>query len=155
NYTGERVTYGYDSAGVARSMLFSDGSSTRDLYKATTVDAFGRLRAANFSGATYAANYDDIGRRLLKQVTVTSAKAARSLGFPSYDALGRELQRTETGANATPTTFTSEYDSLGRLATSLSSGGPTPNNWSFSYDPLGNIKSLYDAVNPSGAASMS
>jgi RHS repeat-associated protein len=146
----ERVTYGYDSAGRPRSMLFSDGTSTQTLYQSTTVDPFGRLRQASFANSNYVANYADIGRRLPTDVMVSSSKGTRNVVFNRYDALGREITRTEQ----TPTggTLSVSYDALGRLSSSLKTNGPnTVAHWGFSYDPLGNVLALNDVVGTTGA----
>jgi len=150
NYRPERVTYGYDSAGRQRSMLFSDGTSTQTLYQSNTVDPFGRLRQASFANSNYVANYADIGRRLPTDVTVSSSKGTRNVVFNRFDAMAREVSRTEQ----TPTggTLSVSYDALGRLSTSLKTNGPnTVAHWGFSYDPLGNVLALNDVIGTTGA----
>src|SRR5262249_37145304 len=146
----ERVEYGYDSAFRQRSMLFSDGTSTQSLYKAGTIDPFGRLRAAQFADSAYAANYADTGRRLLKDVQVTSPTGSRSFAADSHDPMGRELSRTDNGIHTAVT-----YDPLGQLATSVkTSGASTLANWSFGYDAIGNVVSLHDYLG-NGTANIS
>ena len=151
NYLPERVDYGYDSAGQQRSMLYSDGSSTQALYKANLVDPFGRVRDATYGASTYYATYADTGRRLFKNSVVKALNGIRSVGVGSYDAVGRELSRTEQTRIGKPTT-TMTYDALGRLATSVQVNGTTTiGNRSFGYDALGNINDLHDYVGSLGA----
>jgi RHS repeat-associated protein len=141
-YKPERVEYGYDSAFRQRSMLFSDGETTQALFKVTNIDPFGRLLAAQFGNSTYSANYATSGRRLLKDVKVTSPMGSRSFGVNGYDVVGRELSRVDNGATTAVT-----YDALRQLATSVkTSGTSTLANWSFGYDPLGNVNNLQDYV---------
>lgn len=148
-YKPERVDYGYDSAGRARSMLFSDGTSTMPLYQGT-IDIFGRLRKARFGKASYGADYADVGRRLFKKSIVASGANTRSLTIDSYDAVGRELSRTEV--NPSGGTQTASYDALGRLdATIKFNGRPTLAKWAYGYDPLGNVLRLSDGVSTAGA----
>ena len=145
-YLPERVDYGYDSAGRARSMLFSDGSSTLPLYNATTVDPFGRVRVATLANTTYHADFADVGRRLPMDVKVTSASSSRSISFDHWDALGRELARSEESPISAGSTGRA-YDALGQLSSSTTySGGSTSSNWNYFYDALGNVTKLSDLV---------
>ena len=145
-YLPERVDYGYDSAGRTRSMLFSDGSSTLPLYKATTVDPFGRVREAQLAKTSYAAAFSDVGRRLPQEVKVVGASDVRYLSFDHWDSDGRELARTEENP-VSPGSTGMAYDALGRLASSTTTnGGSQTANWSYSYDPLGNLTKLSDLV---------
>ena len=154
-YTAERVDYGYDSAGRVHSMLYSDGTSSTALYTALSVDAWGRLRKGIFGETNYVAEYDNLGRRLFKSVAMSSAGQTRSVVVNSYDAVGRELSRTQQGR--TNGTTVSAYDALGRLATSVKSDPTTTPpttlaNWSYGYDALGNISGLNDYVGNKDAA---
>ena len=161
-YQAEQVDYGYDSAGRPRSMLFSDGTSSQPLYQASTVDPFGRIRAASFGNTSYAANYADVGRRLFLDYTVSSSQGTRHYGHlfglangsQPYDAVGRELSRTEIkGIGSTGPMTTYAYDALGRLASTLvRNGATTQSSRSFSYDPLGNTLALGDEVGTADAA---
>jgi len=145
-YATERVDYDYDSASRLRWMWFSNGQTTQELYNADQLDPFGRVRHAMFGATTYAANYFDVGRRLPKSVNVASTLGTRTIEFDGFDAVGRELSRAETVPNAGGTT-TSTYDALGRLVKSVRVlGTSTKHNWSFNYDPLGNMTSLANTV---------
>jgi RHS repeat-associated protein len=152
-YRPEQVSYGYDSAGRLRSTSYSDGTITEPIYLAQTRDPLGRIRAATFGKATYAASYADVGRRLLQSVSVSSPFGSRQVAFNGYDPLGRELSRTEgTGSAFTQSTFVSAYDGLGRLASSLKRNAlGTVANRSFTYDALGNATGLTDNFGNLGA----
>ena len=151
-YQGERVDYAYDSAGRMRRMQFSTGASTQELYNATTLDPWGRLRTASFGQTQYAANHADVGRRLPKAVTVTSAHGARTIEYSAFDPVGRELARGETLPNS-PGLQVQSYDPLGRLLASRSTQGVTPTaHWSFAYDPLGNVAQVNDQLGAADAA---
>lgn len=151
-YQPERVDYAYDSAGRVRRMQFSTGASTQQLYNATTLDAWGRIRTASFGQTQYAANHADIGRRLPKAVTASSPHGARSIEYTSFDSIGRELARAETLPNS-PGLQVQSYDPLGRLQESRRTQGGTPTaHWSFAYDPLGNVTQLNDQLGTANAA---
>lgn len=151
NYLPERVDYGYDSAGRPRSMLYSDGTSTQPLYEATTVDPFGRVRSATLGESTYTASYADVGRRLFQNATVSTGSGSRRLAITGYDAIGREVSRSETLPNGGTQTFS--YDALGRLASEhlLSLNLVIP-RWAFAYDALGNLLSLTDELGTADAS---
>ena len=118
---------------------------------------WGRGRQAHYGPTSYTASYDDIGRRLLKQVTVSSPLGSRAISFPGLDPVGRERSRTETkvgfGPGALPSSTTSStYDVLGRLSSAAQTSGTTSVfNQQFSYDALGNILGIVNA-GTSGAA---
>lgn len=151
----ERVNYSYDSAARLRSMKFSQGATSQALYEASIIDPFGRVRKATYGDkATYAATYDDLGRRLMKEVTVSSALGARRIIYEGYDPLGRELARREIkdGAASGPQTNVA-YDSLGRLSTATKTEDAAKLvNWQFIYDALGNTLGLVDFLGSGDAA---
>jgi hypothetical protein len=62
-FVDEHVAYTYDSAGRERSASYFDGTSTENLFSATTLDAFGRIREAQYGASKYTASYADTGRR--------------------------------------------------------------------------------------------
>jgi RHS repeat-associated protein len=141
NHQSERVDYAYDSGGRLRWMRFLDGADTQELYNATQVDAWGRLRSGLFGKRTeYRANYADLGRRLPQDVKVWSLAGTRLLAFTGFDAVGRETSRYED----TPTfsgTQNVTYDTLGRLKSTLRSSPVSgSSNWEFDYDAIGNIR---------------
>jgi len=146
-YAAERVDYAYDSASRLRWMWSSDGVNTQDLYVASTLDAFGRLRKGSFGPTTYDAKYADTGRRLPQSVTVSSSSESRNISFGVFDAAGRELTRTETAPASSAGTTGSIYDALGRLSGSVKNPfTPTQQTWKFAYDPLGNVTQLYGPI---------
>ncbi|MCW5800976.1 MAG: hypothetical protein KIT31_01075 [Deltaproteobacteria bacterium] len=152
-WKAERVDYEYDSAGRAKQMNYSASSGNQLLYKASTTDALGRLRKAQFgNSATYTASYADTGRRLLENVEVISALGFRRLTPSSYDPIGRERARSEKGFGRN-VDITPVYDPLGRVIASLKvDGAETIDKWSFNYDALGNILFLDDKVGTRDAA---
>jgi RHS repeat-associated protein len=152
NFGTERVDYAYDSAGQLRWMWFSDGSNTEELFNATNVDPWGRLRRAWFGKKLeYTANHADVGRRLPHDMKLSSGTDARYVAFSSYDALGRELSRNEDSSTFAGTQDVA-YDALGRLRTwNRTQGGATASAWSFAYDPIGNVTSLDDQMGAADA----
>jgi RHS repeat-associated protein len=155
-YADEHVDYPYDSAGRQKSIRYANGSDNEDLFEATMsaryggvhpYDSLGRLRQAQYGLTSYSATYADTGRRLLTQALVSSAKGSRSLSFAGYDPLGRERTRSEVKDEAsTGTTITSAYDALGQLSSSAAtSGSSTLFNQQFSYDALGNLRTLVNS----------
>jgi RHS repeat-associated protein len=156
-YAVERAEYAYDSAGRPRSMWFSDGVNTQELYNATNVDAYGRVRAATFGNSNaYTADYYDSGRLLPKRAGVTTPSGTRDIAFGAFDAAGRELSRTESYNGAPPSSQLSTYDALGRIknTTAMMNGIPG-SQWSFTYDALGNTRTLQDQPGSSTKLSVS
>ena len=148
-YKRERIEYRYDSASRLRVVTFRDQSGNRELYSAATIDPLGHVRKAKYAGIVdYGADFAETGRRLLKESTVSSASGARRFIYLSYDPLGRERVRREIkdGALTGPKT-NSGYDALSRLSMSLQTDGwTTLANWQFTYDSLGNLMQLTDAI---------
>lgn len=147
-FADEHVDYAYDSAGRGKSVRYSSGSETVDLFEASTIDPLGRLRQAQFGLTSYAASYADIGRRLLNQVTSSSLQGSRTISFGGFDPVGRERSRTEvkngTGTGAT-TTFT--YDPIGQLSHAVQiAGTATLFDQRYTYDPLGNLLTRSDTA---------
>jgi RHS repeat-associated protein len=155
NYAREQVKYGHDSAGRLRTVTYVDPVGTRELYRAETIDAFGRVRTAVSGGQTkYAADYAEEGRRLVQGSTVESTLGSLSINFLNFDAVGRELSRREL-LDGSPDGRQTDvaYDALGRLATAVQTAPSGPlSNWAFSYDAIGNILRLSDAVGAGDAA---
>lgn len=139
-YSDEHVTYQPDSAGRVRTVQYANGSESRQL-ASTTVDVFGRVRTATHGAATFAAAYDDVGRRLIKEMSVTSSSGSRAITFNGFDPAQRERSRNEARNGTAAVTTSFAYDALGRLASAVQSGGANPFNATFSYDPLGNLTS--------------
>jgi RHS repeat-associated protein len=155
NYAKELVKYSYDSAGRIRSLSYTDAVGTRDLYKATNVDPFGRvLNALYGSNTNYRAEYSAQGRRLTKVRSVESPQGSRLVNFEHFDAVGREIARRETVNGSLPNTETVlSYDALGRLAGARQTYGQQPRfMWDFNYDALGNVDKLNDLLGNSDAA---
>jgi len=148
-FRDERVDYGYDTAGRAKTVSFSDGVSSQSLLDTTSMDVFGRVNAAKYGLTSYAATYDDFGRRLLTDLSITSGTHSREIAFPAttglsaaFDPKGRERRRTEI-TDGTSRSDANFYDALGRL--SVRAPGSTP--WTLiNYDAIGNVDSSYDFV---------
>jgi RHS repeat-associated protein len=151
-YAQEHVAYTYDSAGRGLTVQYTAGAETINLYTASTIDPFGRVRQAQYGAATYAATYADVGRQLLAQVSVTSPLGSRALSFPSYDPVGRERSRSEVRSGVAGTTTTaSAYDAVGQLTHAVRTLGTTTQfDQRFTYDPLGNVLGIADT--PAGGA---
>lgn len=151
SYKSERMDYAYDSAGRPRWMWFSDGVDTQELYNASTLDVWGRVRAASYAQPSYSADYSDLGRRLPKTVKVSSSEGTRGLEFTGFDPVGRELARFEDVANS-PGVHTHSYDALGRIqGTRRMLGATTTALWTFGYDSLGNVTTLNDQLGTADA----
>jgi RHS repeat-associated protein len=134
----ESVSYSYDSAGRLRKAVSEVGT----LLNVVEMDAFGRELNVQLAqqGVSYQATYAPAGRRLMKDFTLKTGDGVRTTKFPSYDPLGRELERFESDVNATTNV---SYDALGRLAVELRTqpGIRDPlSRKEFSYDALGNLK---------------
>ena len=110
---------------------------------------------AKYGPAQFNATYAADGRRLLRNVKVTSPDGAhsREIAFSSgkagvttpADPMGRELTRLETRTDGTASAQFStawSYDPLGRLASNQQQIGS--HNWGFSYDALGNMLTQFD-----------
>ena len=150
----EEAVYHYDSAGHGDSVVYKTGDhlqNSQTLYTTSQIDSFGRVRHAQYGVESYTADYADVGRRLLHQVTVASMAGSRQIAFQGFDPLGRERSRTETKNNADTSTTTYAYDALDRLSSSVKTGTATPFNQQFAYDPLGNLLSQTDTSGAPGA----
>ncbi|HEY6177082.1 MAG TPA: RHS repeat-associated core domain-containing protein [Kofleriaceae bacterium] len=158
-YNPEWVKYAFDSAGRGTTVEYGTGpddSNPQVLYSTSNIDPFGRVREAHYGLASFTADYADVGRRLLNQVSVSSMAGSRSIAFQSYDPVGRERSRVDTKndpvAGVTSYTTSHSYDALGRLSSSTKTGeGTTVFNQQFTYDPLGNLLSQSDSVAGPGA----
>jgi RHS repeat-associated protein len=154
-FKDERAEYSYDSAGRTRTITYDNGtpqsllapSGSDEMY-----DVFGRLRKVQYAATTYATNYADTGRRQLRDVTVTTPGGGgnRRISFQpvpgtagsitAFDPVGRERVRTESHADNVQPVMMSNYDALGRLAsTSARSNATTSPLRGFAYDSLGNL----------------
>jgi RHS repeat-associated protein len=140
NYAVERVDYDYDSAGQLRWMWHSDGINTEELFNATQIDPWGRLRKAWFGKRVeYSAGFAERGRRLPIDINLRSGNETRSISYTGFDAVGRETSRSEDipwlgGFHSY------NYDALGRLQSTHKLGMMSPGSaWSFQYDALGNV----------------
>jgi RHS repeat-associated protein len=147
-YDKEAFKYTYDSAARLRSLKFFQGSNNLDLYEASVIDPFGRVRQAKYGAKVdYAADYADLGRRLMKDVTVSSPLGARRIEFSMADPLEREEKRREIKDNGSAgAEINATYDQLGRLLVRTVQN-PSSNKLAgqgFAYDPLGNIVAVND-----------
>jgi hypothetical protein len=148
NYVPETVRYGYDSAGRMRTVDEQDNSGAASLYRADTIDTWGRVLQAHYGAATTrAAQYAASGRRLLQSVSVQTPSGSRRFDFNAYDALGRETNRQEF-VDAAPLSrpVLKWYNDEGELA-SVARQGSSIGARKFSYDGLGNLTSIR-ASNP-------
>jgi RHS repeat-associated protein len=155
NFSQETVKYLYDSAGRLRAITYGDASSGVDLYRADDIDPLGRIRKAVHGGATtYATDYAETGRGLLREVIVETPHGHRQREILAYDPAGRELARRErtAGAAAGVTTATT-YEALGRVRQVVrTEGGAVVGHRLFQYDALGNLVALEDLAGGAGAS---
>ncbi|MCY1047622.1 toxin glutamine deamidase domain-containing protein [Corallococcus sp. bb12-1] len=154
-YEKEMAWYAYDTAQRLMYVKFEDPGTSRELYVAKSIDAFGRVRNAIHGGVVeFVGDYADTGRRMTRGMTLSSSYGSRSVGIASYDAVGRELVRTETVNGASVGVKTNNYyDALGRLATSKrAQGGTSLGDWQYTYDALGNVLTQSDLLGSADAA---
>jgi RHS repeat-associated protein len=150
NYAQEHVDFSYDSNRQLSSAHYESPTQSRMLYQVAQRDPYGRVLNATFGASTFTSRFAPTGRRLLESSQIVSASGARRYAFGNYDAIGRELTRSEQTDNDAPMLITRSYDALGRLATSTQSqGAATTASWNFAYDALGNIVGSSEAVSGS------
>lgn len=146
NYDPEHVDFSYDSAKRLVAATYSSSTQHRTLYKVSSHDPYGRIVNVNYGATSLKAAFSQNGRRLPKYSTLSSPLGSRRFEYGSFDAMGRELWRAED--NATDVTQTAQtYDAIGRLVGSTETrAGQTTAQWSYSYDPLGNMSASSNAV---------
>ncbi|AKQ68271.1 hypothetical protein A176_005183 [Myxococcus hansupus] len=156
DYAEEKVWYAYDTAQRLTYVKYEDAKNSKELYLATSINAFGQVLGAIHGGvAEFVGDYANKGRRLSRGTTVATSLGSRAHHITQRDLTGREQGRTEV-INGTPnevrTTLT--YDALGRLATSKARlPNTTPlTDWSYTYDALGNLLTQTDALGTADAA---
>jgi RHS repeat-associated protein len=147
-YASEIAKYDYDSARRLRAINYSDPAGTHPLYRAATIDALGRIRSARFGQSTiYQAAYAAAGRRLQTAVEARSPLGTRRWANFAYDALGRQVVRSEIKDSAATRTTGVVYDSLDRVAGALRIDGTTVTHQiTFQYDALGNLLEQNDVL---------
>lgn len=133
--TTDTLTYDYDSAW--RNTTIKSANAT--LFNATAITALGEYRTVVFgNGTSEFYTYAATGRREPLTTTIMTASGAYMFENRTRDAAGRvvtEAHSTPTGA----TTFTTSYDSLGRLQNRVQMSGIMPGIEGFAYDGLGNL----------------
>ncbi|RKH32678.1 hypothetical protein D7Y13_30145 [Corallococcus praedator] len=154
-YEKEVTWYAYDTARRPMYVKYEGPDISQELFVAKSIDPFGRVRNAIHGGVVeFVGDFDDTGRRLPRGLTLASSYGSRGVGIASYDAVGRELVRTETVNGVSPGVKRNlSYDALGRLATFKRSTGSTSfADWSYSYDALGNVLTQNDVLGTADAA---
>ena len=154
SFRDERVDYGYDSAGRPKSVNFSDGVSSQNLFDAADIDVFGRVIAAKYGVTDYAASYDLFGRMLMTNMSIASGTHSRHIAFPAaatetpaFDPIGRERRRTEIVDGVSPKAISNAYDALGRInLRQVRDNGSLTSSALFGYDALGNVTDSNDFV---------
>lgn len=170
-FADEVADYAYDSAGRLRSVRYSDGTQSRDLFVADgqhAIDAFGRIRDAKFGANTFTGSYAAEGRRLLSALEVASPAplattreilfAGTNGALPSHDPLGRERTRQEVRDGGVDAPIVeSSYDELGRLSgfARRTQAAGLLSSWAMYYDPLGNLIEQRDMQSTSTGAAIS
>ncbi|MBL8620995.1 MAG: RHS repeat-associated core domain-containing protein [Myxococcales bacterium] len=133
--TTDTLTYDYDSAW--RNTTIKAGTST--LFNASAITTLGEYRTVVFgNGVSENYTYAATGRREPLTTTIMTASGAYMFENRARDAAGRVV----TEAHSTPTgstTFTTSYDSLGRLQNRVQMSGIMPGIEGFTYDGLGNL----------------
>ncbi|RYZ42418.1 MAG: hypothetical protein EOO71_07965 [Myxococcaceae bacterium] len=153
-YEKEVTWYAYDTARRPMYVKYEGPDISQELYVAKSIDPFGRTRNAVHGGVVeFVGDYADTGRRLPRSMTLASSYGSRAIGIASFDAVGREMVRTETVNGASPGVKTNlSYDALGRLATSKRTQGATSlADWSYTYDALGNVLTQNDVLGTADA----
>lgn len=152
SYKDEHVDYAYDTAHQLRNAKYVNAGVSTTLYDVGSYDPFGRMLGAKFAATTYNATYNATGRRLLRDAKIsTSIGASREFVFDAYDPVGREMGRHEKNVGLPNKDYTHTYDALGRLIAdkTVTNGTTTTNNWSYGYDPIGNLTSASDSISGS------
>ncbi len=133
--TTDTLTYDYDSAW--RNTTIKSGTST--LFNASAITTLGEYRTVVFgNGTSEFYTYAATGRREPLTTTIMTASGAYMFENRTRDAAGRVI----TEAHSTPTgstTFTTSYDSLGRMQNRVQMSGIMPGIEGFTYDGLGNL----------------
>ncbi|RKG91898.1 hypothetical protein D7V88_08270 [Corallococcus terminator] len=148
-YQKEVAWYAYDTARRLMYVKSEGPDDSRELFVAKSIDPFGRVRQSIVGGVVeFVGDYADTGRRLVRSLSLGSSYGSRSIGIASFDAVGREMVRTETVNGASPGVKTNlSYDALGRLATSKrTQGGTSLADWQYTYDALGNVLTQGDVL---------
>lgn len=145
DYAAERYDYTYDTASRLRAVMFG----SHPVYQANTIDALGRLRAADFGETIrFSATHAETGRRLpIRQTITLDSGLSRTINYLSFDGAAREVARREDKNGVFGPSTTSSYDALGRLASSISTQGATTlHNTAFGYDAVGNLLGQLNAT---------
>ncbi|MDM8554109.1 BPSL0067 family protein, partial [Desulfococcaceae bacterium HSG7] len=163
---GEKLTYSYDSGGLAESASGEKGDYDYPYLKALTYDKFEQrvfMRQGNGVETTY--NYNPLNRRLATLKGKSKGKAFMDLAY-GYDLVGNILSLSNLAKVSKPnqfggeTKYTYQYDDLYRLTSSAGSLKQQPNTEHqytlvMQYDDIHNIAAKnqrHIRITPSGGS---
>ena len=142
----EAASYRYDSARRATSVIWRDESGSQEVFRALDIDPFGRyLRVQYGNGVREIREFNNTDRREPTKVELRTANGVFSRTFNQYDADLRVLEVREQTPLKNERTFF-DFDPVYRLARSktLRPSGAAVRHETFSYDGLGNLRTLVD-----------
>lgn len=152
----EKIGYTYDSAGRMRTAAWSDPWTTKELFRASIIDPFGRVRERqNGNGTKEQWFYREGGRREWLTYLLDTADRRFMDSAPlvnPYDGDGRlwgkqEMEMVRGTFDAAWRTYAFDYDLSKRLASErVTTGTTTTRHDAFAYDGLGNLKAVTDYV---------
>ena len=147
----ETVNYQYDSASRVKRMTWTDAKGSRPVFRALTIDPFGRYRRLLLgNGVEERFEYQAGGRREFKKWEVLARNGRRELEVLGYDPSMRLKGKIERSFSASTLEHFEEtryaYDALSRLARvrTKTLKQQTTLDEEFIYDGLGNLIKIDD-----------
>ena len=129
-------------------MTWRDESGSQEVFRALSIDPFGRYLQVRYGNNTREIReFNDTDRRELTRVELRTSNGVLSTKFTQYDGDLRVLERRDQTPDKNERTLL-EYDRLYRLAEAktLDATGTPARHETFSYDGLGNLRTLVDHV---------
>jgi RHS repeat-associated protein len=153
NTPAQEILYAYDSARRLQSVGFKEDGNVSELWRALETDIFGRVvRSRRGNGAVEQFTYRDGARRELLSKRIDANNRTRQIEFEGYDgAMLLKGIKEQPGITQTPETSTQYvYDARNSLARAVvRTGLAISSDLSYTYDGLGNMKEIVDAVGSS------
>jgi YD repeat-containing protein len=152
NAPPEHIRYAYDSALRLRAVDFEDTAGITEMWRALETDIFGRvLRSRLGNGTTEQFSYRDGGRRELQSKREEVQDKHRLVQYQGLDGamLLKGISEESTITPIPLTTMHYEYDARNELARAIvQTPTGTVSDLSYSYDGLGNLTEVSDAIGP-------